>query len=322
MSHPNLSTVVQQGDAGLPLLAWLVARFAYRDAASWQAELAAARVRRNGRPAGGDESLVAGDRIECAQGADVDARAIAIVHEDADLLVVDKPAGMVVQAASAFAGRTFLAPLATARNLAELHAVHRLDRDTSGVLVLAKSSAAAATWQRRLAAAGTTKRYLALVRGTPTADRFACDLPIGGSRGRVAARRSTAPEALRPRPATTRFAVLGRGRGATLLLVQPTTGRTHQIRVHLEALGLPLCGDKLYGRSDEAYRDDVAALAGDPAVWSRTTGFARHLLHAARLTVPGTGGPFEFTAPLPPDFAAALAAMGIAATECDPAVPI
>ncbi|MFM1873807.1 MAG: Ribosomal large subunit pseudouridine synthase [Planctomycetota bacterium] len=311
MTRPSLTAAVRTADVGMPLLQWLVARFAYRDADGWRAELAAGRVLHNGRSAGGDELLAAGDRIECAHGNDAEARAIAILHEDDDLLVVDKPAGMVVQAASAFAGRTFLAPLAAARNLDELHAVHRLDRDTSGVLVLAKSSLAAATWQQRLAAAGTSKRYLALVRGTPTADRFACDLPIGGSQGAVKARRSTAPEALRPRRATTQFAVLARGRGATLLEARPATGRTHQIRVHLEALGLPLCGDKLYGRSDEAYLTDVANLEADPEVWCRSTGYARHLLHAERLTIPIETATAAFSAALPQDFRSGLAAAGI-----------
>src|SRR5207245_10457432 len=164
--------------------------------------------------------------------------------------------------------------------------VHRLDRDTSGLLVVAKSDAVHRTLRSMLTARRIEREYLALVQGRPPARSGTIDAPIGRDR-RARARVSTDTEV--PREARTHFELERALPGATLLRVRLETGRTHQIRVHLEAIGHPVAGEPEYGR---------------PGL----LGLERQFLHATRLAFehPRTGEPVEITSPLPPDLAAAL----------------
>jgi 23S rRNA pseudouridine1911/1915/1917 synthase len=218
-------------------------------------------------------------------------REIHAAYEDDHLLVVDKPAGLVVHPgagrttgtlAHALAGRAAGGEEETRPGI-----VHRLDRDTSGLLVVAKSEQAYAGLQALVRGRSLERGYLALVRGRPRSSTGRIDAPIGRDR-REPTRRSLDTD--EPREAVTHFGVEERLPEHTLLALRLETGRTHQIRVHLAAIGLPVSGDRVYG-----VRGDL--------------GLERQFLHAARLAFPHpvTGGRVEVESPLPPDLAAALA---------------
>jgi 23S rRNA pseudouridine1911/1915/1917 synthase len=217
----------------------------------------------------------------------VDAR---IAYEDEHLLVVDKPAGLVVHPGAGHATGTLVQGL-SGRGLAGGDAerpgiVHRLDRDTSGLLVVARTEAAYEGLRKLVRTRRLEREYLALVRGRPRSRRGRIEAAIGRDR-RDPTRVSLDTDA--PKPATTNFEVVELFHDHALLRVRLETGRTHQIRVHLGAIGLPVAGDPVYG-------------APEP-------GLTRQFLHAARLAFPHpiTGSVVETTSPLPPDLEAALA---------------
>jgi 23S rRNA pseudouridine1911/1915/1917 synthase len=267
-------------------------------------------VRVNGHPAERPAQLVAsGDELEVVEvpssrlraGGSVAAE-LVVLFEDEHLAVVDKPAGQIVHPTSVVRGGT-VSELAVAR-FGKLPApqggdrpgiVHRLDADTSGLLVVAKSQEAAEPLVEMFRQRGVEKRYLALVAGEP---RFESDW-IRSTLGR-AQRRSdrvmVLPEG-EGRPAETFYTVQERFERFALLECRPRTGRTHQIRVHLAHVELPVVGDKLYtGRSRRPLP------AGAPAA-------SRHMLHAAGLEFahPVSGAALNFESPIPQDFARWLA---------------
>lgn len=220
-----------------------------------------------------------------AQGMDV-----PVVYEDDDVLVVDKPAGLVVHPAPGHAGTTMVELLAgrAAGGEAERPGlVHRLDRDTSGLLVVARTEDAHRTLKRELEAREIEREYVTLVEGRPPARTGTIDAPLGRDRRRRTRRSSDSDDA---RPAVTHFAIEEELAGFTLLSVRLETGRTHQIRAHLLAIGHPVAGDPEYGTPGQL-------------------GLGRQFLHARRLsfTHPGTGRPVEVTSELPEDLAAVLA---------------
>jgi 23S rRNA pseudouridine1911/1915/1917 synthase len=300
--------------APAPLLAWLVARFRYLDERRWRDELAAGRVRVNGQVAGTVHVVAAGDEVAFHPGeATGEERLdVPVLAADDDLVVVDKPAHAVVQHATTLRRHAFVNALARRfppmPPAQRLEPVHRLDRETSGVLVLARTVDATRGLQRQFEAGSVHKEYLAVVRGHFPVDRLVVDAPVGLPEGRtIAARRCTmVATAAGARPAVTEFVVERRLPTATLLRVVPRTGRTHQIRVHLEHVGHPLLGDKLYGQPDGRWLDYVRHLKndGDPR-WPGEAEFGRQLLHAARLVCrhPRSGIELDLRAPLPADFA-------------------
>ena len=213
-----------------------------------------------------------------------------VVYEDADMLVIDKPAGVVVHPAGGHRSGTLSQALA-ARGAAggepwRPGIVHRLDKDTSGLLVVAKSEAAHRRLKAALAARAIVREYLALVEGRPPARGGTIDAPIGRDR-RSRRRISLDSDALRE--ARTHFRLEEALDGATLLRVRLETGRTHQIRAHFEAIGHPVCGDPEYGHAG-------------------VYGLERQFLHAAHLefSQPSSGATLAFDSPLPEDLAAAL----------------
>jgi len=220
-----------------------------------------------------------------------EAIALSIVDEDDALLVVDKPAGLVVHPGSGNWDGTLLnALLHHAPQLAGVPRagiVHRLDKDTSGLLVVAKTLTAQTALVRQLQARDVTREYLALAAGD-TPGGGTVDAPIG----RHPTRRTTMAVVAAGKPARTHFAVLERFGVATLLRCRLETGRTHQIRVHLASLGHPLVGDPAYGR-----RGPVP--------------FSRQALHAARLALvhPVTGRACAWESPLPQDFLELVSAL-------------
>ncbi len=218
---------------------------------------------------------------------------IAVVHEDADVLVVNKPAGLTVHPAPGRPRGTLVnAVLAHVPALSGIAGslrpgiVHRLDKDTSGLLVIAKTDAAYQSLVAQVGARTVTREYLALVRGTVRRDAGSIAAPIG----RHPTRRTHMAVVPRGRSALTHFEVLERFPGATLLKCRLETGRTHQIRVHLLHIGHPIVGDRTYGGA-------------------RAAGIARQALHAMRLefTHPRSGERVAYAAPVPEDFERLLA---------------
>jgi 23S rRNA pseudouridine1911/1915/1917 synthase len=179
--------------------------------------------------------------------------------------------------------------------------VHRLDKDTSGLMVVARDDASFAFLSRAMASRRVERRYLALVRGTPAAPRGTIEAPVGRhpSRRRVMAVTPTG------KPAVTHYRVRGGGDHASLLDVKLETGRTHQIRVHLSHIGHPVVGDAVYGGASDLARD---------------LGLVRPWLHAWRLVFPHPSGSgvVDIEDPLPDDLAAALARAGIARSVSGP----
>lgn len=251
----------------------------------------------DGAPARKRHLVGAGERIVCSPPdeprAPDDAQAagiVPVVFEDDLLLVVDKPAGLVVHPAPGHRSGTLVQLLAgrVAGGDEGWRAglVHRLDQDTSGLLVLAKTDAAHTALKRQLQDRTMGRTYTALVEGRPPARSGTIDAPIGRDR-RVRTRHST--DTATPREARTHFVIGESLTGYTLLDVTLETGRTHQIRVHLKAIGHPVAGDPVYGHAG-------------------LLGLRRQFLHASRLRFehPASGEQFAFVSELPADLTAAL----------------
>ena len=250
--------------------------------------------------------LRAGERIAGAvpdaqpTALEPEALPLAILYQDADVVVIDKPAGLVVHPAPGHGGGTLVnALLHHCRDLSgvggELRPgiVHRLDKDTSGVLVAAKNDAAHRSLAAQFKAHSVLREYLALVRGAPRAASGTVEAPIGRH---PIDRKRMSTRTRRGRAAVTHYRVEEHLRGASLLRVRLETGRTHQVRVHLASIGLPVLGDPVYGGAH-------ALGAG--------LGLARQALHAAVLgfTHPTSGERLRFESPLPADMARALEAL-------------
>jgi len=217
---------------------------------------------------------------------------LTVIYQDEDVIVVDKPPGLTVHPAPGHPSGTLVnALLALAPELADVGdrirpgIVHRLDRDTSGLLVVARNERARAGLSRQLKQREVSKTYLALVKGLPEPPQGTIEAPIG----RHPRNRKKMAVVAGGREAETRYRLREEIDGFALLEVEPVTGRTHQIRVHLAAIGHPVVGDATYGKRSEIV--------------------ARQFLHAWRLAfdLPSSGRRVEFESPLPADLRAALA---------------
>ncbi len=235
-----------------------------------------------------------------AQAQDI---ALPIVHEDEHLLVVDKPAGLVVHPAAGNLDGTMVnallhhcaGALSGIGGVARPGIVHRIDKDTSGLLVVAKSDAAHEGLSAQFAAHSVERAYCALVAGQPQPPAGT----VRGNLGRSDANRKKMAmvSPTRGKHAVTHYATLERFAHAALIECRLETGRTHQVRVHMASIGHALLGDPLYGRDPSPLRPMLTRLA-----------FRRQALHAAVLGFihPVSGGALRFSAPLPPDFSALL----------------
>ena len=253
----------------------------------------------DGRARAKSHKLAGGEQLEFEPPApprsslEPQAMELAVPYEDEHLLVVDKPAGLVVHPGRGHAGGTLVQGLLAydvegGEEPERPGIVHRLDRDTSGLLVVARSPEAHRRLQELVRRRELTREYLALVVGRPRSRRGTIDAPIGRDR-RDPLRRSLDSDA--PRQAVSHFEVAELLPRHALLTITLETGRTHQIRVHLAAIDLPVAGDRTYGRPGEL-------------------GLERQFLHAARLAFehPFTGEPVDVASPLPADLESALAA--------------
>jgi 23S rRNA pseudouridine1911/1915/1917 synthase len=299
-----IELVVAAGDAGVRLDQFLAAPLGSRARA--QALIDAGLVRVDGRPrpkrhllAGGERILVAGRNRPAGPGDGSDADAadavqFDVAYEDDHVIVVDKPAGVVVHPARGHRTGTLAQALAGRAAGGDqpwrAGIVHRLDRGTSGLLVVAKSDEVHRALKELLKARELHREYLALVDGLPEARTGTIEAPVGRHRrDRVL----MSIDSEDPREARTHFELERALARSALLRIALDTGRTHQIRVHMAAIGHPVCGDPQYGG---------AAVAG-------MYGLTRQFLHAARLSFPHpvTGEAVAVTSPLPDDLAAALA---------------
>jgi 23S rRNA pseudouridine1911/1915/1917 synthase len=305
------ATIDDPGLAGMRLDRFVASCMGLFTRSQGKARVAGLRV--NGEEARPSRRLRLGDRVTVEYRDRLDegspngipaaeAIPLAIMFENDQVTVIDKPQGMVVHPGNANRSGTLVnALLAHCRGLAEAYGghearpgiVHRLDKDTSGLIITAKNPAAREQLARQFRDRRVRKLYLAVVRGGPHDDAGRVDRPIARSRRD---RTRFAPVAAGGRRAVTDWRVLRRYDGCSLLLLAPRTGRTHQLRVHLRLLGTPVLGDPLYGGMDARFPG------------------ATLMLHAwkLRIVLPGESAPREFRAPLPERFRVLLRDLGSA----------
>ena len=255
----------------------------------------------NGRPAKASFRLSVDDKVDIVvppeppASLSPEAIPLKIVYEDADLLVIDKSAGLTVHPAPGHPSGTlvnavlsYLPALAGGEDPVRPGIVHRLDRDTSGLIIVAKNRAAHENLSDQFKARSVSKSYIVLVKGKLVPESGIIEAAIG----RDPRNRQRMAVVAKGREARTEYRVIKYVGDYSLLEIRPQTGRTHQIRVHLAAIGFPVVGDAAYG-------------VASPRL-------SRQFLHASRLafTLPSTSRPVEFTSPLPPDLEQALKEIG------------
>ena len=283
--------------------AWLAAAHPAISRSRWKQLIETGRVLLNGAPVlKPNAALAPGDVLACTLPAPAPVGLVPadipldVLYEDADLIVLNKPAGLVVHPAPGHAADTLVNALL--HHCADLQGiggelrpgiVHRLDKDTSGVLVVAKNEQAHAALVAQFAAHTVRKEYLALAWGVLKKPAGEILQPVG----RHPVQRQKMAVTAKGRAAVTRYEVLAAGPRAALLRVRIETGRTHQIRVHLAHLGHPVVGDTVYGRARHDLPPELA--------------LPRQMLHAhgLEITHPRTAARLVFTAPPPADFLAA-----------------
>ncbi|MBN1335019.1 MAG: RluA family pseudouridine synthase [Deltaproteobacteria bacterium] len=305
----STEAVVEPENAGRRADVWIAARF------RWLSRSAAARLLAEGRVEGLDRPLKpatvlqAGERIRLwrprLEATEPPPPLPPILHEDARLVVFDKPAGMLAHPSGSRFAWALIGLARRARPDHHLHLVHRLDRDTSGITVIAKDDEANRVLKAAFLNHRVDKVYWAVVRGVPSWSTLLVDAPIGrAEHSRVRLRMAVRPDGLSAR---TRFHVLARFADLSLVAAHPRTGRTHQIRVHLEHAGHPVVGDRVYGQPDDLFLHVLDHGFDEEA--SRRAGFRRQALHARILRFPHPdGGFFEVRAPLAKDLEALLRA--------------
>lgn len=287
--------------SGMRLDAWLAEEQPEHSRARWQSLIDNGDVTINGESAKRNRKLQAGDRVEWTIPEPVSTDTLPediplnILYEDSYMIVINKPAGLVVHPAAGNEDGTLVnALLYHCKDLAGIGGekrpgiVHRLDKDTSGVMVIAKTETALNELARQFKSRETEKEYQAIVRGVPAPPHGRIETTIGRH---PIHRKKMAVNVRSGRHAVSNYDVIEAFEQAALLRVRIETGRTHQIRVHMAHLKHPIVGDKLYGRSQPG------PVQAD-----------RQMLHAAKLSLghPDTGERLTFQAPLPPDMDALL----------------
>lgn len=300
----RLSTRVDPYHDGWRLGDYLEHRFRYLDAETWQQRMAAGAIAVNGGHGTAELTVRRGDLVEYeirVGEPPVDFR-YNVLHNDAHVLAVSKSGNIPVHAGGTYFTHTLIARLREDFGPG-LDLAHRLDRETSGVVVLVKNRLAARELSGAFARGEVAKDYVAVVHGDPARDVFEVDVPIGRvGRDHPVARRVIDRE--HGRPARTLFRVAGRLGRFAVVEAKPLTGRTNQVRVHLEHVGHPIVGDKIYGVPPAILRESLRD-AASPRVAAHLL-LPRHALHAARVTLlhPTSRSLLEIEAPLPADMAA------------------
>ena len=267
----------------------------------------------DGRPARPSSQVRAGETILLRRPAPVEPdvpRTFDVLFEDDSVMVIDKPAGLPMHTTAKFWRNTLVALLRERYPDEQMEIAHRIDRETSGVLLIARNRVAAGFLTRAFARRAVEKTYLALVKGEPP-DEGRIDLPLRlldtKSRVMMGPGRDGDPGLL---PAVTKFRVVRRLPGHALCEARPLTGRQHQIRVHFASIGHPIVGDKLYGASEALFmRACEGPLTAE--LLACFDGLPRHALHAHRLTFPHPVGKHAVTveSPLPADLVAHIATL-------------
>ena len=304
MNTATIQTTIEDEHAGTRLDKYATALLPDLSRTGVQQRITEGAILVNGKQSKPGYLLRLGDIVQITNAAPAQAErelvplvvTLDIVYEDEDLLVVNKPAGMVVHPAPGHYEDTLVNALvarypALAQQQEDLRPgiVHRLDRDTSGLIIVAKNLRTQAAFVEQMKQHEVEKRYIALVEGVVELERGSIDAPIGRDRRH---RQQMTITAFDSREARTHFKVLERFSRHTLLLLQLETGRTHQIRVHLKAINYPVVGDPTYGTGRL-----------HPGIK-----LTRQFLHASylRFTHPFTGETIEVNAPLAPDLQAVL----------------
>lgn len=308
-SEPSTELTVAATESGMRLDTFLAQKFPTRSRVQLRRAISAGTVAVDGRPTKPAYRLVPGQRVHVTLAPPpvetpvAEAMALDILYEDQDLVAINKPPGLVVHPSKGHIGGTLVNALAghfeqlsSVGGVARPGIVHRLDRDTSGILIVAKTDEAhlalARQWERR----SVEKEYFAVVAGVPDRDRDTIDQPIGvhpyqREKMAIRTRHGTSREAV------TFYTVLERFEGFATMAVEPHTGRTHQIRVHLAHLGCPVLCDRLYGGRARITLGEIRRSDETHAVLERQALHARRL----RLAHPRTGASLELEAPLPDD---------------------
>ena len=310
----TISLSVDEDATGMRLDAFLAAKLSDYSRAHLQEVIRAKAVQVDGQTAKASLRLRAGQTISLElpeqrrEGPIPEDIPLSVLFEDEHLAAIDKPAGMVVhpskghwQGTLAGAVQHRFGSVSGVGGPTRPGIVHRLDRDTSGVIVVAKNDKAHMQLAAQFEARSVQKEYFALTAGVPDHDRDRINQPIGAhpyqrEKKAIRADHSTS------RSAETFFEVIERYRGFAAVRLLPKTGRTHQLRVHLASIGCPVLCDRLYGGRARISLSDLTGNADDTKLL-----LERQALHARRLVVahPETGEPLVFEAPLPADICAA-----------------
>lgn len=292
MDERRVESVIKAEEAGQELLAWLARRFTYSSAGRWKAFIEEGRFRVNGSAAGAELILAAGDLVSFSPPLGTEPEvdlSYRIVHEAGGFIVVDKPAGLPCHPSGRFFSHTLWRLLLEGRPM--VHVATRLDRETSGLLLACSSKEAARAAQEQQDAGRIVKEYRAVVRGA-----FPGRVEARGSIGLDAQSAVRKKQRFFPgeegragaKDCATDFALVAREGGLSEVSCRLLTGRTHQIRATLLALGYPLLGDKLYGEDESIYlRFGRGAMTEADGV---ALALGRQALHCSALSFDGPGG--------------------------------
>ena len=325
LPSPDEETVLQtrvppQG-AGKTLLAYLAGRFRYQPIEAWDLLIREGRVTLNGKNTAPSQILSPKDKIAyrvILKEPPVDSN-IRILHEEDTFLVAEKPGNLPSHADGAFIKNTFIYILTQVlRNSGwqgDVKLVHRLDRETSGLMVVAKQKEAHRNLVAQFETGKVKKEYLALVQGQVEKDSFEVIGAIGRSTtSDISIRRQVLPDGTPgAQPSNTQFETIERYPAGSLIRCLPKTGRTNQIRVHLEYVGHPVFGDKLYGKTDEEFLKSVKSVKVGNPITPSSDNAPRLMLHAHKLsfTHPETGQNESFETAMPEDMKIFMESMKI-----------
>jgi len=301
-----IESIVHEGFDGLRLDLYLSKRFSYMSRTSWQREIISGKLKLNGHiELNVKKHIYAGDKIEYMAGEIIEPavdKGYTVIFENENYLAVNKTGNLPVHPSGIFFNNTLVMLLEEQRG-EKFFPVHRLDRETSGALLLGKNSAAASVVQKNFSKVG--KEYIAIVRGELEPGEFTVEVPIGPARNSlINKKRESYLDA--EESALTRFTAVSSSESFSVVRAFPVTGRMHQIRVHLKYAGYPILGDKMYGNDETIYLDYVKT--GESEKLIERAGFHRCALHSHSFTFfdPFEKKEIKIEAVIPPDMAAVI----------------